>query len=247
MLKQLTKRIYYLEGKEETDQPFLYYIKGDKKSLAIDAGNSEEHVRLFYKELDRKGLRKPDYTVLTHWHWDHTFGLHAVSGQTIASNQTNQKLREVMKWEWTEEKMRQREQMGEDIAFCNDCILKVYPNLSKIKVVQAQISVQNEMEVDLGGVHCKLMCHDSTHSRDALFIYLPEEKTLAVGDADCEDYYENGGNYDEGRLAQLIDYIEEIPFDRYLLGHEVPQKREEVLNYLKEELESVKRGNSYGF
>ena len=90
MLKKVTDRIYYLPGEDFTgrDRPFLYYIRGDKLSLAVDAGNSPDHVELFYSQLKAAGLPLPDITLLTHWHWDHTFGLGAVKGLTAATKAT---------------------------------------------------------------------------------------------------------------------------------------------------------------
>ena len=68
----------------------LGYIRGERYSLAVDAGNSRRHVEKFYAALDAAELRRPDFTVLTHWHWDHTFGLHAVDGAAIACEATNE-------------------------------------------------------------------------------------------------------------------------------------------------------------
>ena len=51
MLIQLSGRIWYNEGEQETDRPYLYYIRGDEKSAVIDAGNSERHVKNFYQAL----------------------------------------------------------------------------------------------------------------------------------------------------------------------------------------------------
>lgn len=39
-LTKVTERIYYLINDRETDRPVLGYIKGDKYSLMVDAGNS---------------------------------------------------------------------------------------------------------------------------------------------------------------------------------------------------------------
>ena len=83
-LNRLTDRIYYLEHEPETDRPMLAYIRGDKWSLAIDAGYSSSHVADFYGAIEAEHLKKPDFTVITHWHYDHTFGMHAVSGVSIA-------------------------------------------------------------------------------------------------------------------------------------------------------------------
>ena len=70
-LIRFTDRIFYLPHEEKTDRPLLAYIKGDKFSLAIDAGNSADHVNKFYKSLEAENLKKPEVTIITHWHWDH--------------------------------------------------------------------------------------------------------------------------------------------------------------------------------
>ena len=92
-LNRLTDRIYYLEHEPETDRPMLAYIRGDKWSLAIDAGYSSSHVADFYGAIEAEHLKKPDFTVITHWHYDHTFGMHAVSGVSIAHEKTNEFLK----------------------------------------------------------------------------------------------------------------------------------------------------------
>lgn len=50
-LRKISDRMYYLPAEEETDRPVLGYIKGDKYSLAIDAGNSSKHVEKFASSI----------------------------------------------------------------------------------------------------------------------------------------------------------------------------------------------------
>lgn len=233
-LFKLTDCVYYMPGEEETDRPFLYYIKGKDYSVAIDAGNSKKHVECFYNAIKKENMALPKYTVITHWHWDHTFGIPYVHGETIASEQTNQKLKEVSNWEWTLDEMKKRESTGEDISFCNNCIIKEYENLSEIMVKLADITISDNTQLDLGDLKLILIPRDSTHSRDALFIFCPEERMLFVGDADCEDYYEGGGKYNRDKLDAIIHFIESIDFDTYLLGHDMPSNKEEALEYLRE-------------
>ncbi|MDN6167079.1 MAG: MBL fold metallo-hydrolase, partial [Tetragenococcus koreensis] len=61
-LQQLTNHIFYYPHQTETDRPMLAYVKGDKLSLAIDAGNSSDHVAEFYQTLQAKKLKLPDLT-----------------------------------------------------------------------------------------------------------------------------------------------------------------------------------------
>ena len=77
----------------------LAYLKGDTFSLAIDAGYSASHVRDFYEAIESEHFRKPDFTAITHWHYDHTFGMHAISGVSIAHDKTNEFLKEQQKRE----------------------------------------------------------------------------------------------------------------------------------------------------
>ena len=55
-LNKLTNRIYFLEHDPEVDRPVLAYIKGDKFSLAIDAGYSASHVQDFTERSKRNSL-----------------------------------------------------------------------------------------------------------------------------------------------------------------------------------------------
>jgi len=74
-LTKVTEKIYYLVNEKETDRPVLGYIKGDKYSLMVDAGNSKNHVEKFNSSVEKLNLRLPDYVAITHWHWDHSYGM----------------------------------------------------------------------------------------------------------------------------------------------------------------------------
>ena len=93
-LKKLSEHIWYMPFEEERDRPNLGYIMGSNRSLAIDAGHSEAHIAEFYDLIRKEGLPLPSLTVLTHWHWDHTFAMHAVNGLTLANKRTNEHLLE---------------------------------------------------------------------------------------------------------------------------------------------------------
>ncbi len=235
-LKNISDRVYYLTPEERTDRPVLGYIKGDKYSLAVDAGNSSNHVEKFYGELRRMGLRQPDFSVLTHWHWDHTFGMHSVSGKTVAGHLTNRKLNEVQQWEWTDEAMERRLQSGEDIEICDRCIKLEYTDKGKIKVVTADIEFTGEISINLGGVHCRIKEFDAPHSCDSVLVHVPEERVVFIGDADCADNYQNKGGYDKAKLKEMIRVLESIDAGIIVLGHDVPQTRQETMRYLMEQL-----------
>jgi GNAT superfamily N-acetyltransferase len=254
LLQQLTDRVYYLPPTEETDRPLLGYIRGDHASLMIDAGNSAEHVKLFLRALEKQQLPPPDYCVLTHWHWDHTFGIPALktllaqeplshSVLVLTNAATNEKLKEVASWEWTEEAMQHRLQTGADIEFCDRCIRLEYPDLSAIQTTTADLSfgsaaADTELILDLGGVHTRLLSVRAPHG-DSVLIDIPEEKILFLGDAACEDYYEHKGVYEATTLNTFLSYLQRQSASTLLSGHGAPETKEAVLAYLKEQWEQA--------
>ena len=234
-LLRVTDRVYCFPGEDFTgrDRPFLYYIRGDRLRLAVDAGNSPRHVKAFYAALKAAGHPTPDITVLTHWHWDHTFGLRAVKGLTIATRATNRVLRRVRDWSWDEASIEERLRTGEDIQACADCIRREYSDPEDIRVETADMEMDGPVDIDLGGVTCRLLPLSTPHSEDGLFVYIPEEKALAVGDGESGDYYGLDGGYDAQKLNSLLSFLEELDYSLALPGHQAPWTKEDQLAELR--------------
>ena len=138
-LKRLTEHIWYMPYEEERDRPNLGYVLGDKWSLAIDAGHSAAHTREFYTLLEKEKLPLPALTVLTHWHWDHSFGMHAVDGLCLANDLTNKYLSE---WK------HKIETDGPDCVFSiHESIRKEYAGIKIIivNIVNSLLSVQRNL------------------------------------------------------------------------------------------------------
>lgn len=233
-LVKINDRLYYLPYRHLGDRPNLYYIKGDKYSIAIDAGNCKEHVDFFYKELKRNGLELPRYTIISHWHWDHTFGLPYICGKSICSCLTDKKLKEVKKWKWNLEDMKAREANGLDIKMCNDNIKYQYKNLKDIKIKTCDIVVNKKKVLDLGGIKVELIVKDSTHSDDSLFVYIKGE-ALFVQDADWINPYISY-DYDQRKLKKMIRFFEGLDYKYHYLGHVNRETKKFAINRLKKEV-----------
>ncbi len=220
VMNKFSERIYYMMHDDTNDEPYLFYIKGDRFSIQIDAGNSPNSFRKFEEIQEKEHLEKPSLLVLTHWHWDHTFGLVSAKCPVLATKKTQEYLNEVHNWKWTEEAMQERIKQKKDILFCYEKMHVEYPDISKIQTRRADIVIDSTVSIDLGGITCKLIPHDSPHTRDALFIYIPSEKVLIGGDAEYEDYYDNDSKYDLSRLRDFISFVSSIDFEYYLHGHD---------------------------
>ena len=233
-MKKFTDHIYYMDNSPETDQPYVYLIHSSKMNLQIDAGNSPENYYNFLSEVKDLGLDEPKLLAITHWHWDHTFGMVACNVPMIASVKTNEYLKRVKNWKWTEEAMQERLKTGEDIQFCYDCMHKQYTDIGMIQVCEADITFDSEILINLGDVHVKGIHIDTPHTRDAVLYYVEEEKVVIAADAEYEDYYDNNSQYDPSRLASFIEFLEGLDFEYYLRGHDdFKLTKEEILNKLK--------------
>ncbi|MGB5822932.1 MAG: MBL fold metallo-hydrolase [Proteocatella sp.] len=236
ILKEISNRIYYMPNTEATDRPTLGYVRGDSFSIMVDTGNSPKHLELFYEGLKERELPMPKIAVITHWHWDHTFAMKAFEGITIASRRTNDILKDVAKWTWTDEEMKNRLTSGTEIEFCDTYIRKEYTNLNDIEVVTADVIFENELSIDLGGIHCNLKLVGGPHSEDSAIVHIPEEEVLFVGDADCIDFYLKHETYDKDRLKAYVEKMNTLDFKTYIHGHCPPMTKDEIISQLKAEL-----------
>lgn len=223
-LVQLTDRIFYYPHSPDTDRPMLAYVKGRKLSLAIDAGYSAGHVEEFYYSLNACGLTMPDFTAITHWHYDHTFGMHRIHGLSIAHEKTNAFLKEEWKKDANHDYINVLRKMDGFFA-------KEYAMDQALNIVLSDIQLHTELVLNLGGLTARLFHTESPHSEDTVCVYVPEENVLFLGDSTSEDFY-NNGYMDLGKLKKLIEMISTIDCRYCMLSHADPLEKKELLSYL---------------
>ena len=218
-LTRLTEHIWYMPFEEERDRPNLGYVKGSRWSLAIDAGHSAAHVREFYKLLEKENLPLPGLTVLTHWHWDHTFGMHAVKGLTLANDKTNRYLAE-----WKEK--TEKNGPGEFFAL-HESIRREYSENPEVIVKQADIVFSREITLDLGSCTVKVIQAEAPHTDDSTLVCVDHDKTLFLGDSAGDDFFTGIKRPDLCR--KLADTIRRINPEICVEGHWVPVNPEDTL------------------
>lgn len=232
---KLSEHIYYMEHDPETDRPALGYVKGEKGTFMMDAGNSPAHYNHFIEKLQENQLPLPRYLSLTHAHWDHSFGLCATTAATIAGGKTNKELEKMSHWAWDEESMQKRLETGEETAFSDANIRKEYAHRGDIKVKSTEISFNGSMTIDLGDVTCILREIVSPHCRDSVVFIIPQDGTIFLGDSYCSVPQGDTWVYDKVLLTAYIDELERIDFRLAIKGHHSPQTKEELLSELKTE------------
>ena len=221
-LKRLTEHIWYMPYETERDRPNLGYVLGERWSLAIDAGHSAAHTKEFYALLEKENLPLPSITVLTHWHWDHTFGMHAVNGLCIANELTDKYLKQ-----WKEK----IENNGTDEFFSlSESIRHEYKEDDEVIVKTADITFSGEMTLNLGDVTVRLVQSESPHTDDSTLVYVCEDKTLFLGDSTCQEF--STGIKDKTLCKKLYDTIKDINPEICLEGHWTSTDTEDSLSDL---------------
>ncbi|WPS89021.1 MBL fold metallo-hydrolase [Brevibacillus halotolerans] len=218
-LIQMSKRILYLTPYQETDRPLLAAIVGDRKTLLIDAGNSSSHAKLFLEQLGELHI-KGDWLVLTHWHWDHVFGLKEMDMPIISHSQTLQHIKELMDVTWTDCALDKRVELGIEIPFCAEAIKKELGMNRDITLCLPELTFDSRMTIDLGGVSCVIEHVGGDHSSDSSLIYIPEEKILFIGDCLYPNIYASKWNYTIEKSRRLVEQLEKYDANIIFLSHQ---------------------------
>ena len=223
-LNRLTERIWVYPYEEERDRPNLSYIRGDNWSLAVDAGHSGDHTKEFYRALETEGLPLPKLTVLTHWHWDHTFGMHAVHGLCLANERTNRYL----------DGFRKRlEAEGTEFFFeMDERIRNEYEDGKPVLVMLADLVFRGEMLLDAGNCPIRVFQAEAPHTDDTTLVEISGEKVLILGDSTCGAFPE--WTVDQTLADRLAQTVREINPEICLPGHWTPLSPEIIIQDLLE-------------
>ena len=213
MFERISQHVYIKAPNGYSDRPTIGYIKGDNLSLLFEAGASKYHTDEMKKDLERASLPYPSLVALSHWHWDHSFGLSEWDVPTIAGKETNKKLKKLSGLRWDEESIKERIQKREEIVFCFEMMKREYGDTRNIKVVPASIEFENELYIDLGGINVRLIHISGPHSRDSVVLYVPEERILFLGDSHGKDLYTYPWHFDINEEDKFMEEIEKIPYD----------------------------------
>lgn len=223
----LTDTISYLTPVGPTDRPILMTVTGNKYTLMIDGGNSEAHARLFCTKLLEAGKKLPNMVVVTHWHWDHIFGLSALEIPSISSIDTRTDMEKMVHYKWDDQSLDSRVEEGIEIPFCADAIKEEFKQDRNIQISLPSITFKDEMIIDLGGITCILKQVGGDHAPDGIVVYIKEEKVLFLADAIAPNLYAPSRRYTSKATLELLDKIELFDADTYIISHWKPISRQE--------------------
>ncbi|WP_117149189.1 MBL fold metallo-hydrolase [Paraliobacillus zengyii] len=233
-LKRIGSSFWYMTPVSETDRPTLGMVVGTEMNLMIDAGNSDAHARLFLEKLGEHNISKPDFVAITHWHWDHIFGMSALKDSlSISSLETKKEINKLTDYEWTDKALDERVKEGTEIEFCATCIKKEYGEERNIQIHLPKLTFDKQLEIDLGDVTCVLKHVGGDHAQDAIVVYIKEEKILFLNDSIYPDIFSSKNNYTSKRTLKLIEELETFDAETYILSHSENMNRNEFLQEIE--------------
>ena len=224
--------LFIFKCDENTDRPNIGYIKGSNKSVLIDCGGGPKGYKFILDNLDKNNLDYPNYIIITHHHWDHSFSIGYFNSISIGSKYTNDILKNIIKLN----PCKVDDIISNDLEplFCKKHLLLEYGNSFKdLKLKELDI-ITKDYKLDLGNRIIDIYEVVSPHTLGSLIVYDNLSKTLFIGDADCG--YINDYDFidDLDKFKIFISTIKKIDFKYIVRGHFKVMEREE---YFKEMME----------
>ena len=205
------KKIYALSGFEFTEYYFIVSEDG-RELIGIDAGTRPDSAEAAYSALRAYAPGLPELTTIlvTHAHWDH------VGGHRYFRS-LNPRVKIYARANYREEISRS---IGAPQGFAKRFFGERF-ELGDVASFKPDVTIDRPTELKIGGTRFELIPVEGGETDDALFIHVPDDGTLFVGDFIMP--FLGAPFVEEGNLRGLLDAIDVVTRlkPRHLLhGHE---------------------------
>jgi glyoxylase-like metal-dependent hydrolase (beta-lactamase superfamily II) len=230
-VQRISEHVYWLPP-GPPDRPSLCAVAGTRRTLALDAGSSAAHARLFLEGLAAEDVASPSLVVFTHSHWDHVFGAAELQVPVIAHTLTAQTLRELAATDWSDEALDQRVAAGEVSAEHAANVKEELPSPREVRVASADIVFEDGLDFDLGGVTVRVPHVGGDHAADSCVMYVEPDRILFLGDS---LYEAPSGGYTSEQISRLGEQVLAFGAELFVEGHsETVLARAEIDEILSE-------------
>jgi glyoxylase-like metal-dependent hydrolase (beta-lactamase superfamily II) len=171
------------------------------------------------------------YLILTHYHWDHILGLNAWNAITIAHLATEEYITDYCDMRYDDASLEMAMNKGIYNEGAIHSIKTEIEDRDNFVVGKINIFYHDNMKIDLGGISCELHHIESPHTEDTTMVYVPDEKTMFLGDCLYGRRKDGFNYYEDTKLFKMIDTIEQYATDYYLCSHETLCPRDEIVEF----------------
>ncbi len=168
-LRQISPHVHIIPDNSVPLVPNVGYVIGDKAMLVIDTGLGPRNGAAVYEVAQKLAGDKPAYLVTTHVHPEHDLGAQAFPA--------------------TVKLIRSNDQVG-DIAEFGLQLAEVFAKRSALNAEllkdanfrKADITFDKDYDLDLGGVHAKMIAMGANHTAGDTVIWIASDRVLFSGD-----------------------------------------------------------------
>jgi len=242
-----------------------------KDVVVVDAHSKPSAAAAIIKQIRRQVTEKPvRYVINTHFHWDHTQGdngyKQAIGKLDFIATSTTKDLIEKMASQRMKEsadsvppqieRMRKRAESAKSTAektFCEEQIRQMEAYLADLKqnyeVVLPTITFDKSYLLADPAFDLHLEFHGRSHTAGDTFVYCPQQRAIATGDA-SHGWLPNIGDGYPRQWPGTIDDVAKMDF-KYIMGGHGPMQSERAVmmsqrNYIEELTEKVEDGKKAG-
>jgi len=219
-LERASEHVWWFTPDERTDRPALAAVAGRTATALLEVGASVEHTSSFLAALQPLELPPLRAAVLTHWHWDHSFGGGALDVPIIAHRQTAAELARQAAFDWSDEALDGRVEAGQEIAFCRDMIRLEIPDRSGLDIVLPQVVFDDRIQLDLGGVHVAVEHVGGDHAADSAVMHVVEDELIVLGDCLYQRLYAHQPYLTPSAVLALTARIQAFGAKLAIEGHD---------------------------
>ena len=241
-------RVYALSGFEFTEYYFVVSDDG-RELIGIDAGTRPDSAKTAFEALRAYAPGLPELTTvfITHAHWDH------VGGHSYFRT-LNPRLHFYARSNYSEEVERD---LNAPAIFDKRFFGERF-NLDDVRSFKPDVTIDRRTELRVGGTRIELIPVQGGETHDAMFIYLPDQGVMFVGDFIMP--YLGAPFVEEGDLQGLLDAIDIVveKHPQHLLhGHEpltrnfaspsmLAQLKTDLVWLREQVLSAIRRGDERG-
>ncbi len=224
MFRKVTDNIHIMDYDDDKARPLLALIKGREASLIVDAGNSDTHAKEFIDYVKSSGTENAEYLAITHWHWDHIYGINYMNLTTLGSEKTKQKIgrmNDILRG-------KERAKIEEENTVAK--LSGLFEEHGRVKNID--ISFDRIARVNLGNITCVLECLGGDHASDSTLIYVEEEKVMFLGDMPYRGFEGKYRTHHFEQVKRLRDEIMKYDCEKFFTAHKEMYTREEMSELL---------------